>query len=98
MARTIKKPVLSKLQDLAGDVFSEIGLRRGQSRDTTGKRYKTVAEGHREELKQNEKRIEEMREEIKVYQEELKELKKPAVERRGITEKFLKCLKMPACS
>ena len=93
MARTIKKPVLSKLQDLAGDVFSEIGLRRGQSRDTTGKRYKTVAEGHREELKQNEKRIEEMREEIKVYQEELKELKKPAVERRAITERFFEVLK-----
>ena len=93
VARTIKKPVLSKLQDIAGDVFSEIGLKRGQSRDTTGKRYKTVAEGHREELKQNEKRIAEMREEIKMYQEELKELKKPAAERRGITKKFFEALK-----
>ena len=93
VARTIKKPVLSKLQDIAGEVFSEIGLRRGQSRDTTGRRYKTVAEGHREELKQNEKRITEMREEIKMYQEKLKELKKPAAERRGITEKFFEALK-----
>ena len=93
VARTIKKPVLSKLQDIAGEVFSEIGLKRGQSRDTTGKRYKTVAEGHREELKQNEKRITEMREEIEMYKEELKELKKPAKERRGITEKFFEVLK-----
>ena len=61
-------------------------MKRGQSRDTTGKRYKTVAEGHREEMKQNEKRITEMREEIKMYQEKLKELKKPAEERRGITK------------
>ena len=93
VARTIKKPVLSKLQDIAGDVFSEIGLKRGQSRETTGRRYKTVAEGHREELKQNEKRIAEMREEIKMYKEELKEFKKPAVERRGITKRFFEALK-----
>ena len=93
VARTIKKPRLSKLQDIAGEVFSEIGLKRGQSRDTTGKRYKTVAEGHREELKQGEKRIAEMREEIKMYQEELKEFKKPTEERRNITEKFFEALK-----
>lgn len=93
VARTIKKPVLSKLQDLAGEVFSEIGLKRGQSRDTTGRRYKTVAEGHREELKQYEKRIQDMQEEIKVYREELKELKRPAVERRSITERFFNHLK-----
>ena len=93
VARTIKKPTLSKLQDIAGEVFSEIGLKRGQNRETTGKRYKTVAEGHREELKQGEKRIAEMREEIKMYQEELKEFKKPAKERRRITEKFFEALK-----
>ena len=93
VARTIKTPTLTKLQDIAGEVFEEIGLKRGQSRETTGRRYKTVAEGHREELKQYEKRIQDMQEEIKVYREELKELKRPAVERRSITERFFNHLK-----
>ena len=38
-----------------------------------------------------------MREEIKVYQEELQELKKPAAERRGLLKGSLRCLKKPAC-
>ena len=93
VARTIKKPTLSKLQDIAGQVFSEIGLQRGQNREITGKRYKSVAEGHREELKQGEKKLQELKEEIQTYKDELNTLKKPATERRGITEKFFKALK-----
>ena len=77
VARTIKKPTLSKLQDIAGQVFSEIGLQRGQNREITGKRYKSVAEGHREELKQGEKKLQELKEEIQTYKDELNTLKNP---------------------
>ena len=93
VARTIKKGTLTKLQDIAGKVFGEVGLSRGISREITGERYKTVAEGHREELKQGEIVLKELQEAIQVYKDELKALKKPAEERRSVTERFFEVLK-----
>lgn len=93
VARTIKKGTLTKLQDIAGQIFGEVGLSRGISRETTGKRYKTVAEGHREELKAGEKKVQELKEVIQTYKDELTALKKPAEQRRSVTARFFEILK-----
>lgn len=50
VARKINKEKLRKLQDIVGNAFSSIGLQRGESKDITGARYKTVIEENKKTI------------------------------------------------
>lgn len=73
-----------QIQDLAGEVFGELGFRRGVSREISGARHKGVRDAHREEQKMLEKTLQELKAELEDVKKQLRAHRKSQEERLAL--------------
>lgn len=84
VARKIGREGCSHIQDVAGEIFSTIGLSRGVSRDVTGKKYKTVSEGHRMLLAAGERDLSSMHAQLEMIKTEIRATRLTAEQRQAL--------------